>query len=158
MLGNTLCWGQRGDFEPLGVVNYPTELHMFYSTHYLKPSERQIENYILYSVCSERPDNLAGENSEMHWKWAGQGNAWECIQCEADVNVNGELWMGSSPLRQQKDLGWLGWQRIYQDTFKNSKLLRILESLAQRLEYIKIRMSWENLEIILADAVKRQKC
>lgn len=38
---------------------------MFYSTHYLKPSERHIENYILHSVCSERPDNLAGENSEI---------------------------------------------------------------------------------------------
>lgn len=82
MLGNTLYRGQRGDFEPLGVVNYPTELHMFYSTHYLKPSEKHIENYILNSVCSECPDSLAGENSEMHWKWAEQGNACDRAQSE----------------------------------------------------------------------------
>lgn len=117
MLGNTLCWGQRGDFESLGVVNYPTELYMFYSAHYLKPSERHIENYILHSVCSERPDNLAGENSEMHWKLAEQSSGCGCAQCEADVNVNEGLWMGECSLSQPRDWDDLD-KRIHQDTLE----------------------------------------
>lgn len=44
-------------------------------------------NYILHRVCSERPDNLTGENSEMHRKRPEQGRGCECAQCEADVKL-----------------------------------------------------------------------
>ena len=32
---NTLCWGQKGDFEPPGLVSYPTKAQIFYSRQYL---------------------------------------------------------------------------------------------------------------------------
>ena len=47
---NTLCWGQKGDFEPLGVANYLTTPQVFYSRHHPRPLERHLKNYKTQSL------------------------------------------------------------------------------------------------------------
>lgn len=67
---NTLCEGQKGDFVPLGVVNYPTKPQMFYSRHYPRPLVGHIKNYNMQSLF-QKSLHLFAEKFGVVWKING---------------------------------------------------------------------------------------
>lgn len=86
---NTLCWGWKGDIQPLGVANNLTKPQMFYSRHYPRPLGGHIKNYKTVSVAKEL--HLVVEKFKSGWKINGIRQYMESAQWKVGkVKVKGK--------------------------------------------------------------------